>query len=56
MRRSQNALRTPKTSSSGVLGAAFLLLQVALVLAMIYVGWRWLDNGEFSLRGRGDYI
>ena len=41
---------------SGVLGAAFLLLQVALVLAMIYVGWRWLDNGEFSLRGRGDYI
>ena len=35
---------------SGVLGAAFLLLQVALVLAMLYVGWRWLDNGEFSLR------
>ena len=35
---------------SGVFGAAFLLLQVALVLAMCYVGWRWLDNGEFSLR------
>ena len=35
---------------SGVFGAAFLLLQVALVLAMLYVGWRWLDNGEFSLR------
>lgn len=35
---------------SGVFGAAFLLLKVALVLAMLYVGWRWLDNGEFSLR------
>ncbi len=35
---------------SGVLGFAFLLFQVALVLAMLYVGWRWLDNGEFSLR------
>ena len=35
---------------SGVFGAAFLLLQVALVLGMLYVGWRWLDNGEFSLR------
>ena len=35
----------------GVFGAAFLLLKVALVLAMLYVGWRWLDNGEFSLRG-----
>lgn len=41
---------------SGVFGFAFLLLQVALVLAMLYVGWRWLDNGEFSLRRRGDYI
>ena len=41
---------------SGVFGAAFLLLQVALVLAMLYVGWRWLDIGEFSLRRRGDYI
>ncbi len=35
---------------AGVFGAAFLLLKVALVLAMLYVGWRWLDNGEFSLR------
>ena len=35
---------------SGVFGAAFLLLKVALVLAMLYVGWRWLDNGEFRLR------
>ena len=35
---------------SGVFGAAFLLLQVAAVLALLYVGWRWLDNGEFSLR------
>ena len=35
---------------SGIFGIAFLLLQVALVLAMLYVGWRWLDNGEFSLR------
>lgn len=33
-----------------VFGAAFLLLKVALVLAILYVGWRWLDNGEFSLR------
>ena len=41
---------------SGIFGIAFLLLQVALVLAMLYVGWRWLDNGEFSLRRRGDYI
>ena len=40
---------------AGVFGAAFLLLQVALVLSMLYVGWRWLDNGEFSLRGRGDF-
>ncbi len=40
---------------SGVFGAAFLLLLVALVLAMCYVGWRWLDNGEFSLRRRGYY-
>lgn len=35
---------------SGVFGAAFLLLQLAAVLALLYVGWRWLDNGEFSLR------
>ena len=35
---------------AGVFGAAFLLLKVALVLATLYVGWRWLDNGEFSLR------
>ena len=35
---------------AGVFGAVFLLLKVALVLAMLYVGWRWLDNGEFSLR------
>ncbi len=35
---------------SGVFGAAFLLLRVALVLGICYVGWRWLDNGEFSLR------
>ena len=35
---------------AGVFGAAFLLLKVALMLAMLYVGWRWLDNGEFSLR------
>lgn len=41
---------------SGVFGFAFLLFQVALVLAMLYVGWRWLDNGEFSLRRRDDYI
>lgn len=40
---------------AGVFGAAFLLIQLALVLGMLYVGWRWLDNGEFSLR-RGDYI
>ena len=31
-------------------GMRILLLQVALVLAMLYVGWRWVDNGEFSLR------
>ena len=41
---------------SGVFGAVFLLLKVAVVLAMLYVGWRWVDNGEFSLRRRGDYI
>ena len=35
---------------SGVFGAVFLLLKVALMLAMLYVGWRWVDNGEFSLR------
>ena len=35
---------------AGVFGAAFLLLKVALMLAMLYVGWRWVDNGEFSLR------
>ena len=35
---------------SGVFGAAFLLLQVAAVLAILYVGWRWVDNGEFTLR------
>ena len=35
---------------AGVFGAAFLLLQIAAVLALLYVGWRWLDNGEFSLR------
>ena len=41
---------------TGVFGAVFLLLKVAVVLAMLYVGWRWVDNGEFSLRRRGDYI
>ena len=35
---------------TGVFGAVFLLLKVAVVLAMLYVGWRWVDNGEFSLR------
>ena len=35
---------------SGVFGVAFLLLKVAVMLAMLYVGWRWVDNGEFSLR------
>ena len=35
---------------SGVFDVALLLLQVALVLAILYVGWRWLANGEFSLR------
>ena len=35
---------------AGVFGALFLLLKVAVVLAMLYVGWRWVDNGEFSLR------
>ena len=41
---------------AGVFGAALLLLQVAAVLGMLYVGWRWVDNGEFSLQRRGDYI
>ena len=35
---------------AGVFGAVFLLLKVVLMLAMLYVGWRWVDNGEFSLR------
>jgi len=34
----------------GVFGALLLMLKVALVLVMLYVGLRWLKNGEFSLR------
>ena len=41
---------------AGVFGAVFLILQAALVLGILYVGWRWVDNGEFSLRRHGDYI
>lgn len=36
----------------GAFSAVVLMLKVALVLAMIYVGLRWVQHGEFRL-GRG---
>ena len=33
----------------GVFGAVFLMLKVALVGAMVYVGLRWVQNGAFRL-------
>lgn len=39
----------------GVFGALILMLKVALVLAMLYVGWRWVQHGEFRLVERSHY-
>ena len=39
----------------GVFGMIFLLVQVAAVSAMIYIGWTWVDSGEFRLPWRRYY-
>ena len=39
----------------GVFGALILMLKVVLVLAMLYVGWRWVQHGEFRLVERSHY-
>ena len=39
----------------GVFGAVFLMLKVALVGAMVYVGLRWLQNGAFRLASQRHY-
>ena len=39
----------------GVFGAVFLMLKVALVGAMVYVGLRWVQNGAFRLASQRYY-
>tara|TARA_A100001037_G_scaffold115702_1_gene105366 strand:- start:169 stop:543 length:375 start_codon:yes stop_codon:yes gene_type:complete len=39
----------------GVFGAVFLMLKVALVGAMVYVGLRWVQNGAFRLASQRHY-
>ena len=38
----------------GIFSALFLMLKIALVLAVLYVGWSWLQRGEFRLLSRRD--
>ena len=40
----------------GVFGAVILVLKVVLVAAMIYVGLRWVQNGEFRLTSQRHYV
>ena len=37
------------------LGALLLMLEVAVVGAMLYVGWSWLQSGEFRLMRRSNF-
>ena len=39
----------------GVFGVVFLMLKVALVGAMVYVGLRWVQNGAFRLASQRHY-
>ena len=39
----------------GVFGAVFLMLKVALVGAMVFVGLRWVQNGAFRLASQRHY-
>ena len=39
----------------GIFAALFLMLKIALVFAMLYVGWSWLQQGEFRLLARRNY-
>ena len=39
----------------GVFGAVFLMLKVALVGLMVYVGLRWVQNGAFRLASQRHY-
>ena len=39
---------------AGIFAALFLMLKIALVLAMFYVGWSWLRRGGFHLLSRSD--
>ncbi|MDP6698245.1 MAG: hypothetical protein QGH25_01235 [Candidatus Latescibacteria bacterium] len=39
----------------GVFGAVFLMLKVALVGAMVYVGLRWVQNGAFRMASERHY-
>lgn len=37
----------------GLFGAILLAVQIAVVCAMLYVGWGWFQQGEFRLPRRG---
>lgn len=39
----------------GIFAALFLMLKIAFVLAMLYIGWSWLQRGEFRLIARRDF-
>ena len=38
----------------GIFAALFLMLKIALVFAMLFVGWSWLRCGDFRLTARRD--
>ena len=50
------ALKAALAVVVGVFGAVILVLKVALVAAMIYVGLRWVQNGEFRLTSQRHYV
>ena len=49
------ALKAALAAVVGVFGAVILVLKVALVAAMIYVGLRWVQNGKFRLTSQRHY-
>ena len=50
------ALKAALAVVVGVFGAVILVLKVVLVAAMIYVGLRWVQNGEFRLTSQRHYV
>ena len=49
------AFKAALAAVGGVFGAVFLMLKVALVGAMVFVGLRWVQNGAFRLASQRHY-